>query len=104
MGRTGASTINAWQRRAILEDTKSRLMWTRVDELEALLLNLQDLSVAVLRVEHIRQTMQASVESDLAEARRITTQYMPRSVHVHYDSSFTRLFSTLMGYFSREDV
>ena len=68
-------------------------MWSRLQELEDLKMQLRELSVAIVRVESIRKTLEEIVDINLEIARSVASQTYPNNDEVRYSTTFSIFFS-----------
>jgi len=85
----------------MLDEVTSRLVWSRLHEVESLKDSLNELSVALAKVETIRQRMQTAVDKDLASAVGVASTRLAGRMEVCYAQSFSQFFRDLIAHMFR---
>lgn len=72
----------------ILRDAATRLVWTRLHEVEALKTQLQDLATAIARAEEVRQRIETLIDHDQVVALDVASSKMKGSQRCDTSSRF----------------
>jgi hypothetical protein len=90
---SASKIVTKEERESILRELKSRLVWSRLNELRDLRHQMQSMR------SHLQDVCD-SVDRDIAATHFILNEYMKDIPQVRYQSKFSTFFSDLIAYFS----